>query len=217
MNNKEKIKKIIENGEKLLDNRNGKSNPEFSAWNSSLIRFMERVFGEEATDTKRFKTRSYYPSVLALGADNSETIYHRYKKDLETTISELKVLLDEIDELEIEKNITDNSTNKYTSNVPNITLNVDNSNYNSNTNIFNISLESIITGISNDKDIIEEEKEEIIESINEIVSIQNSKLPKKDKWKKTKMLLTFLMDKGVDFVIAYLPQIINLIKNIGGL
>lgn len=214
MNRKEKLKSLIEKGKELLDNHSGKDNPKFSAWNTSIIRFMEREFGSDNTDTKRLKNRYYYPSVLSIGSDNSEIIYRKYKSDLEKTLSELESIYEEYEDIILDKEMVKSNDN-YNINVPNITLNVDNSNYNSNVNNINITFESIIESINKDNNISEENKEDIIDSVNEIKEICNDKeLSKKDKWKKNKIILSFLLDKGVDFVIAYLPQIILLIGKI---
>lgn len=217
MNKKEKLKSLIEKGKELLDNPSGKDNPKFSAWNTSIIRFMEREFGSDNTDTKRLKNRYYYPSVLVIGSDNSEIIYRKYKSDLEKTLSELESIYEEYEDIILDKEMVKSNDN-YNINVPNITLNVDNSNYNSNVNNINITFESIIESINKDNNISEENKEDIIDSVNEIKEIYNDKeLSKKDKWKKIKIILSFLLDKGVDFVIAYLPQIILLIEKIWGM
>lgn len=217
MNKKEKLKSLIEKGKELLDNTSGKDDPKFSAWNTSIIRFMEREFGSDNTDTNRLKNRHYYPTALVIGSDNSETIYRKYKSDLEKTISELESIYDEYEEIILDKESVKRNDN-YNGNVPNITVNVDNSNYNSNVNNINITFESIIESINKDNKIPEENKEDIIDSVNEIKEIYNDKdLSKKDKWKKIKIILSFLLDKGADFVIAYFPQIILLIGQIKGI
>ena len=217
MNKKEKLKLLIEKGKGLLDNVNGRDDPKFSAWNTSVIRFMEREFGTDSTDTNRLKKRDYYPSILVIGPDNSEKIYKKYKSDLEKTLYELESIYEEYEDIILDKQMVKNSDN-YNRNVPNITLNVDNSNYNSNVNNINITFESIIKSINKDNNISEEYKEDIVDSINEIKDICNDKkLLKKDKWKKIKIILTFLLDKGADFVITYLPQIILLIGQIKGM
>lgn len=217
MNKKEKLKSLIEKGKELLDNTSGKDDPKFSAWNTSIIRFMEREFGSDNTDTNRLKNRYYYPTALVIGSDNSETIYRKYKSDLEKTISELESIYDEYEEIILDKEPVKRNDN-YNENVPNITVNVDNSNYNSNVNNINITFESIIESINKDNKISEENKEDIIDSVNEIKEIYNDKdLSKKDKWKKIKIILSFLLDKGADFVIAYFPQIILLIGQIKGI
>lgn len=217
MNKKEKLKLLIEKGKELLDNTNGRDDPKFSAWNTSVIRFMEREFGTDNTDTNRLKKRDYYPSILVIGPDNSEKIYKKYKSDLEKTLYELESIYEEYEDIILDKQMLKSSDN-YNRNVPNITLNVDNSNYNSNVNNINITFESIIKSINKDNNISEEYKEDIVDSINEIKEICNDKeLLKKDKWKKIKIILTFLLDKGADFVITYLPQIILLIGQIKGM
>ena len=50
------------------------------------------------------------------------------------------------------------------------------------------------------------------DNINEIKNISDSKEPKETKWTRCKAILNFLLDKGADFVITYLPQIIMYCK-----
>lgn len=217
MNKKEKLKLLIEKGKELIDNKDGRNNPKFSAWNTSIIRFMERVFGSNNTDTIRLKNRNYYPKALVIGPDNSETIYKKYKKDLEETLSELESIYDEYEDIILDKEEVKSNEN-YNRNVPDITLNVNNSNYNSNVNNVNITFESIIESINKDNEISEKNKEDIIDYVNEIKKVYNDdEFSKKDKWKKIKTILKFLLDKGADFAITYLPQILILIQQLGGM
>ena len=74
-------------------------------------------------------------------------------------------------------------------------------------------IENIIQDIKNDEKLNNTEKEEILEKLNEIKNISDSKEPKETKWTRCKAILNFLLDKGADFVITYLPQIIMYCKN----
>lgn len=214
MNRKDKLKLLIADGKKLINNPIGIDNPEFSSWNASVIRFMEREFGIDNTDTIRLKNRDYSPSVLAIGADNSETIYRKYKSDLEKTIYELESIYEDYEDMISDNDIVQNET-KFNKNIPNIILNIETKNLNSNVNNIDITFENVIENMNKDENLSDDNKKEIKDIINEINAIGNNKdLSKKDKWQKIKMLLSFLLDKGIDFVIAYLPQIILLIGKV---
>lgn len=97
---------------------------------------------------------------------------------------------------------------------PTFNFNIDNSsnNNNSNTNTINITFEDIKDKIKEDSNIVDNEKKEILNKLDEIKKIQLSSLEQKEKWKKIKAILVFLLDKGVDFVITYLPQILLILK-----
>ena len=97
-----------------------------------------------------------------------------------------------------------------------INFNIDNSNTNTNTTNINISFEKLKGDIENDSSIVNEDKIEILNKLDEIKNIQLSNIPKKEKWITIKKILIFLLDKGVDFAIAYLPQILLLLK-MGGI
>ena len=52
------------------------------------------------------------------------------------------------------------------------------------------------------------EKNEVFEKLNEIVELQKSKESKTKKWDRAKQILAFLLDKGADLAIMYIPQIL---------
>lgn len=123
------------------------------------------------------------------------------------------MIYDDIDENEM--NTTKAEKNEKTF-APTINFNIDNSNSNVNTTNINITFEKLEKEIKEDTNIQDDEKQEIIEKLNEIKEIQQSNKNKKQKWSAIKSILIFLLDKGVNFVITYLPQILLLIK-MGGI
>lgn len=135
-------------------------------------------------------------------------------KNIEIIRNELEGLL-----LVNELGISTNNEKMKDKTIPsNITLNVNNSsnNNNCNTNTINITFDDIKEKIKNDNEIADSDKDEILSKIDEIKEIQLSSQPKKEKWGKLKAILGFLLDKGADFVITYLPQIL-LILQLGGI
>ena len=212
MSKKDKLQKLIDSGTKFLSKNLTDSDPEFCAWNASVIRFIESEYGVDSTDAKRLKNRRYHPSAYVVGADNKSLFIRCFEEDLNKTLEELRMIYDDIDENEM--NTTKAEKNEKTF-VPTFNFNIDNSNSNVNTTNINITFEKIEKEIKEDTNIQDDEKQEIIDKLNEIKEIQQSNKNKKQKWSLIKSILIFLLDKGVDFVITYLPQILLLIKTGG--
>ena len=145
---------------------------------------------------------------------------HNYAKTLNDRINyikNIKIIKNELEALLVVKCNKLPSQDKKTnidSFSPTFNFNIDNSsnNNNSNTNTINITFEDVKDKIKEDSNIVDNEKKEILNKLDEIKEIQLSSLTKKDKWKKIKAILVFLLDKGVDFVITYLPQILLILK-----
>ena len=87
------------------------SNPEFVAWNNSLIRYMEKNYGTTSTTTNNFKNRRYSLGVYALGTPQSSFI-NAYKKDMKITLKELEILLEEEIEEDDKPTITEKKQTK---------------------------------------------------------------------------------------------------------
>ena len=210
---KEKLQKLIDSGTEFLDKKLRDSDSKFCAWNASVIRFIESEYGVDSTDAQRLKNRLYHPSVYVPGADNKSLFIWCFEEDLKKTLEELRMIYNDIDENEM--NATKAEKNEKTF-APTFNFNIDNSNSNVNTTNINITFEKLEKEIKEDTNIQYDEKEEIIDKLNEIKEIQQSNKNKKQKWSAIKSILIFLLDKGVDFVITYLPQILLLIK-MGGI
>ena len=213
MSKKDKLQKLIDSGTEFLDKKLRDSDSKFCAWNASVIRFIESEYGVDSTDAQRLKNRLYHPSVYVPGADNKSLFIWCFEEDLKKTLEELRMIYNDIDENEM--NATKAEKNEKTF-APTFNFNIDNSNSNVNTTNINITFEKLEKEIKEDTNIQYDEKEEIIDKLNEIKEIQQSNKNKKQKWSAIKSILIFLLDKGMDFVITYLPQILLLIK-IGGI
>ena len=70
------------------------SNPDFIAWNNSLIRFLEKTYGEKSTTTLNFKDRTYSLSFFTFETPEKSFI-EAYKRDMTITTKELERLLEE--------------------------------------------------------------------------------------------------------------------------
>ena len=89
-----KLEKFVQEAKEFAKKDITASNPDFIAWNNSLIRFMETKYGSNSTTTANFKKRRYSLSVYALGTPESSFI-NAYKRDMEITLRELEILLNE--------------------------------------------------------------------------------------------------------------------------
>ena len=213
MSKKDKLKKLIDGGTEFLGKNLTYNDSKFCGWNSSIIRFIEREYGFDSTDAKRLNDRLYKPSIYIPGADYKSLFIRYFEQDLNKTLEELRMIYDDIDENEINTTKAEKNEKRF---LPSINVNIDNSNSNVNTTNINITFEKIEKEIKEDTNIQDDEKQEIIDKLNEIKEIQQSNKNKKQKWSAIKSILIFLLDKGVDFVITYLPQILLLIK-MGGI
>lgn len=92
-----KLEKFVQEAKEFAKKDITASNPDFVAWNNSLIRFMEKNYGNNSTTTKNFKNRSYSLSVWFPGTPTGDFI-NAYKKDMQVTSKELEILLEEENE-----------------------------------------------------------------------------------------------------------------------
>lgn len=89
-----RLEKFVKEAEEFCEKDITSSDPEFIAWNNSLIRFMEKNYGDNSTTTKNFKDRTYSLSIWVGGTPDSEFV-RAYKRDMKITSNELKILLEE--------------------------------------------------------------------------------------------------------------------------
>ena len=96
---------------------------------------------------------------------------------------------------------------------PTTSINVINSNVNKNTNknINTIDFKMIEETILNNESMTESQTKEALEYLNELRKIYDSNDTKKNKWEKAKKIVSWLIDKGVDVAIAFLPTIVSMI------
>ena len=87
-----------------------------------------------------------------------------------------------------------------------------NSNVNTNNVTANLSIEEIKEVIEDNTFLGKKEKEEMLEKLNEIIELNKINESKSKKWEIAKNILSFIIDKGADIAIMYIPHIINAIK-----
>lgn len=85
-------------------------------------------------------------------------------------------------------------------------------NNNQNSMEVNLTFEQLRQKTESITSVSDEEIDEIIEKINEIENICKSNERKTKKWEKVKIIIIWLMDKGVDVAIQLVPSIINNFK-----
>ena len=90
-----------------------------------------------------------------------------------------------------------------------ITISNVNNNNNTNNINFNMSIEDIKSNIDENTYLSDFDKKELLNKLDEIVELQKSKDNKTKKWNKAKKILAFLLDKGADIAIMYIPQILS--------
>jgi hypothetical protein len=93
-----------------------------------------------------------------------------------------------------------------------ISISTVNNNTNLNSITFNMSHEDIENNINDNTYLSNTEKAELLEKLGEIIELQKSNETKAKRWDKAKKILTFLLDKGADIAIMYIPQILLAIK-----
>lgn len=94
-----------------------------------------------------------------------------------------------------------------------ITISNINNNNNTNNINFNMSIEDIKSNIDENTYLSDLNKKELLNKLDEIVELQKSKDSKTKKWDKAKKMLGFILDKGADIAIMYIPQILKAISN----
>ena len=94
-------------------------------------------------------------------------------------------------------------------------ITISNVNNNSNTNniSFNMSIEDIKSNIDDNTYLSDMDKKELLSKLDEIVELQKNKDSKTKKWDKGRKLIRFMLDKGADIAIMYIPQILKAINN----
>lgn len=114
MTKKEKIEKFITEAYGFLGKNMTKSNSKFESWNNAVIRFMEKNYGKDSSTANIFKNRDYTLTIY-FGQPNNEFV-KAFESDVETSIEDLKRLLEEVeDEVEVKKEnyaSNDNSIDK---------------------------------------------------------------------------------------------------------
>lgn len=211
---KDKLKKLIIEGESFLGKNKTSEDESFQSWNNALIRLSERYYGTDTTTTKNFKERSYSLSVFTIGTPD-EYFINAFERDLKITIEDLKRLLDELDDEVVTFNNKESRAMKPKDFQP-IQVNVNTTNNNSNTNVNSnllkvMSIQEIRDQIEDNTYLDDDSKNELINKLSEIEELCNSKESKSKKWSKARAILAFVLDKGVDIAIMFIPKILEAI------
>lgn len=95
-----------------------------------------------------------------------------------------------------------------------INVNASSSNTNNNSNVMtiNMSIDEVRKNILDNTYLGDQEKEELLQKLKEIDELQKSKDYKTKKWEIAKGILSFILDKGADIAIMYIPQILKAIQ-----
>ena len=209
MNKKERLEKFLNEAEDFIGKDLTSDDSRFRAWNNALVRFAEREYGVNSTTSNIFKSRRYSLGIFTFETPH-ESFVRAFEDSLKTTIEDLKMLIDEVDDY-IEEPKRETKTTSNRNNPINLTIN----NTNTNNNINNISImstEKIKEVIEDNSYIGDEEKQKLYEALDEIEKLKQSKESKTKRWSKAKAILSFIIDKGADIAIMYLPHIIEAIK-----
>lgn len=214
MNKINTLKQLIERGNNFLNKGYTSDEPAFQAWNNKLIRFLEKEYGKDSTTTNTFMKRYY--TLTIWGDETPKSAFIKaFEQDLRVTLADLESLLEEAKEQDLSESsreINDITTSKnknakeYS---PTFNVNINNSNSNTNTINIDFTIEEIRKKVEDNTFIGDEDKNILLEKLNQIEELQKSNKSKNEKWKIAKEILKFVIDKGADIAIMFLPQIIK--------
>ena len=213
---KEKLEKLIIEGESFLGKNKTSDDESFQSWNNALIRLSEKYYGRDTTTTNNFKERSYSLSVYTIGTPDKYFI-SAFERDLKITLEDLKRLLEEIDDEVVTFIPLEENKGKKSKDLQPIHVNVTNMNNNNNTNVNSNSLsvmsfQEIHDQLEDNTYLDDDAKKELIAKLTEIKKIHNSNESKSKKWSKAKTILAFILDKGADIAKMFIPKILEAIK-----
>lgn len=200
MNREEKIESYIKRAENFLGKNKTRSDSEFQAWNNAVIRFIENVYGDNSTTYYNFKKRSYTLSIFLSNTPKYEFV-KAFEDDLKITIADLKEILNEIKE-------NPNIDKKMKSNEEKSSIVINN-----NITNYQMNLNDIKTIIEDNTMLGDKDKEILLKYLDDLKELQKSKKSKNEKWKVIKEILRFVVDKGADIAIMFLPQIIKALQS----
>ncbi len=208
MDTVKKVENLIKKGETFLGKNLTRENPEFQAWNNSLIRFVEQQYGKDSTTYKNFRNRLYTLGICSLDTPEKEFI-KAFEVDLQVTLGELKYILEELKEDSTTKS-PNNNFKPTVNNRPEIVIN--NNNTNNNMINFNMDIREIRKVIEDNTMLSDSDKEGLTKQLDTLEELQKSKKNKNEKWKVAKGILKFVVDKGADIAIMFLPQILKALQ-----
>ena len=156
----------------------------------------------------QFKQINFSPTLYF---ECGELEYREYfNNGMREILENLNRLIDEVDDLEEVRGKGENKK-------PFINVNVDASSQNVNTNTQNntmiyYSYEEVKSLVDDNTYLDDNSKRELLEKLDEIKEIEFSKESKSKKWDKAKNILRFIIDKGADIAIMYIPLIMQAIQ-----
>lgn len=209
MTEKERLEKFLREAEDFLGKNLTRDDSKFKAWNNALIRFCEKKYGNKSNTTTMFKERLYTFGICAINTPTSRFI-EKFEEDLKTTIEDLKMLIDECEDPLYRTSFIKQEEASKSSMIPvNVNITNNNNNSNSNSNIINVlTIDELRKQIEENTFLDDDSKEELYEKLNEIEELKQSKESKSKKWIKAKAILSFILDKGADIAIMFIPQIL---------
>ena len=83
MTNIEQLEKFIQQGESFLGKNYTSDNPEFEAWNNSVKRLIERIYGKKSTTFEEFESRVYTLRIWTTGTPESSFV-NAFEHDLKS-------------------------------------------------------------------------------------------------------------------------------------
>lgn len=116
--------------------------------------------------------------------------------------------------LEYLLNTRDTQNTNNTRNKPEINISTINNNSNNNSNNIelNMNINNVRDKIKENTYISNDEKNELLLKLDEIKKLQESNDTRTKKWQKAKEIFEFILNKGVDIAIMYIPQILKAIE-----
>lgn len=126
-------------------------------------------------------------------------------------IENVRIIKSKLELLEVE--IENPTLYQNNGRISNNTFNLNNSNTNINENYFNFSVQDVRKNIDENTYLGDKEKKELLQKLEEIEALQKSKESKNKKWEIAKEIFKFIIDKGADIAIMFIPQILKAIQS----
>ena len=210
MTKKERLESLLIEGYNFVDKGLTSGDNKFIAWRNSLIRFIEIYYGKDSTIFKQFEEVHFMP--LAFGMNTSDDVFkRRFNDGMNEILEDLKRLIDEIDDLDVVEKKEKSSKNPFM----NIQIDASNSNSISNNIANTISIKTydeVKQEIENNTYLDDESVKDLLKKLDEISDLESSNDSKAKKWGKGKKILAYILDKGVDIAISYIPLILQAIS-----
>lgn len=153
------------------------------------------IVGKYIIDNPDF-SKGVHNYAIVPGSKNNEI------ENIHILKGKLEYLLNRIDNPELYSNKAEKTININASSSNNISNNIE----------INLSLDDIKNKIEDNTYLGDNEKNELIQQLKAIEELQKSKDSKSKKWNVAKKILEFILDKGADIAIMYIPQILKAIQ-----